>query len=85
MEKETRKLMTRHKVLHLRDDIDRLYESRQEGGIGIASIEDSSDTSKLHKKEQRKTNYCERKQHKQHRDQQNNSNLKTKMGRKAIV
>ena len=33
--------MTRHKALHPRDDIDRLYISRKMGGRGLASIEDS--------------------------------------------
>ena len=33
--------MTRHKALHPRDDIDRLYISRKVGGRGLASIEDS--------------------------------------------
>ena len=33
--------MTMHKALHPRDDIDRLYVSRKEGGRGLASIEDS--------------------------------------------
>ena len=30
-----------HKVLHPRDDVDRLYVSRIEGGRGLASIDDS--------------------------------------------
>ena len=30
-----------HKVLHLRDDVHRLYVLRKEGGSGFASIEDS--------------------------------------------
>ena len=34
-----------HKPLHLRDDIDRLYVSRKEGGRGLTSIEDSVDAS----------------------------------------
>ena len=37
--------MTMDKTLHPRDDVDRLYVSRKEGGRGIASIEDSIDTS----------------------------------------
>ena len=37
--------MTMHKVLHPRDDVDRLYVSRKEGGSGLASIEDSVDAS----------------------------------------
>ena len=43
--KETRKLMTMHKALHPRDDVDRLYVPRKEGGSGLASIEDGVDTS----------------------------------------
>ena len=35
--------MTVHKALHHRDDVDRLYESRKEGGRGVTSIEDSVD------------------------------------------
>ena len=34
-----------HKALHSRDNIDRLYVSRKEGGRGLASIEDSVDAS----------------------------------------
>ena len=34
-----------HKALHARDDIDWLYMPRKEGGRGVASIEDSVDTS----------------------------------------
>ena len=34
-----------HKALHPSDDVDRLYVSRKEGGRGLASIEDSVDTS----------------------------------------
>ena len=37
--------MTIHKVLHLRDDVDRQYVSRKEGGRGFTSIEDSVDAS----------------------------------------
>ena len=37
--------MTMHKTLHPRDDIDRLYVSRKEGGKGFASIEGSVDAS----------------------------------------
>ena len=37
--------MTMHKALHPRDDVDRLYVSRKEGGRGVASIEDSVDAS----------------------------------------
>ena len=37
--------MTMHKALHPRDDVDRLYVSRKEGGRGLASIEDNVDSS----------------------------------------
>ena len=37
--------MTMHKALHPRDDVDRLYVPRKEGGRGLASIEDSVDSS----------------------------------------
>ena len=45
MAQRTRKLMTMHKALHPRDDVDRLYVSRKEGGRGLASIEDGVDAS----------------------------------------
>ena len=35
--------MTMNKTLHPRDDVDRLYASRKEGGRGLASIQDSVD------------------------------------------
>ena len=38
-------IMTLHKALHPRDDVDRLYVSRKEGGRGLTSIEDSADAS----------------------------------------
>ena len=45
MDHRTRKLMTMHKALHPRDVVFRLYVSRQKGGRGLTSIEDSVDTS----------------------------------------
>ena len=45
MNQKTRKLMTMHKALHPRDNVDRLYVSRKEGGRGLTSIEDSVDAS----------------------------------------
>ena len=45
MDQRTRKLMTMRKALHPRDDVDRLYVPRKEGGRGFASIEDTVDTS----------------------------------------
>ena len=43
--KKTMKLMIMHRALHPRDDVDRLYVSRKEGGRGLASTEDSVDVS----------------------------------------
>ena len=45
MDQRTRKLMTMHKALHPRDDVDRLYVSRKEGQRGLVSIEDTVDAS----------------------------------------
>ena len=36
MDQRTRKLMTMHKALHPRDDVDRLYVSKKQGGRGLA-------------------------------------------------
>ena len=44
MDQRTRKLMTMHKTLHPRDDVDSQYVSRKEGRR-LSSIEDSVDTS----------------------------------------
>ena len=45
MDQRTRKLMTMHKALHPRDDVEKLYGSRKEVGRGLASVEDSVDAS----------------------------------------
>ena len=45
MDQSTRKLKTMNKAQHPRDDVDRLYVSRKEGGRGFASIEESFDAS----------------------------------------
>ena len=37
--------MNMHKSLHLRDNVNRLYVSKKEGGRRLASIEDSVDAS----------------------------------------
>ena len=56
-----------HKALLPRDDVDRLYVSRKEGGRGLASIDDSVDASiQLHRKTRRKTDYGHQKQYWQH-------------------
>ena len=41
MDQRSRKLMTVHKALHVRDYIDIIYASRKEGGRGVAKIQDS--------------------------------------------
>ena len=45
IDQRTRTQMTMHMALYPRDDVDRLYVSRKEGGRGLASIEDSVDAS----------------------------------------
>ena len=45
VDQRTRKIITMHKALHPRDDGDRLYVSRKEGGRGLACIEDSVEAS----------------------------------------
>ena len=45
MDLGTRKVMTMHKALYPRDDVEIQYIPRKEGGRGLASIEDSVDTS----------------------------------------
>ena len=43
IDQRIRKLMTMHKLLHPRDDVDRLYVSRKEEGRGLTNIEYSFD------------------------------------------
>ena len=45
IDQRTRKLMTMHKALHPRDNLDRLYVSGKEAGRRIASVEYSVDES----------------------------------------
>ena len=45
MDKKTRKLITMHKVLHSKDDVDKQYVSKKEGGSELASNENSVDAS----------------------------------------
>ncbi|CAB4011202.1 Hypothetical predicted protein [Paramuricea clavata] len=40
MDKKTRKILTIYKCIHPRDDFDRLYWKRVEGGRGLKSVED---------------------------------------------
>ena len=66
MDQRTRKLMTTHKALHPRDDVNILYVSRKERGNGLASIEDSVDASIKHRKIQTGTDYSHQKRYGQH-------------------
>ena len=68
MDQRTRKLMTIHKALHPRDDVDRLYVSRKDRGRGLPCIEDSVDplVQRLHRKARRRTDYRHQKQYWQH-------------------
>ena len=45
MDRHTRKLMTMHKALHPKSDVDRLYISRRDGGRGLVSVEDAIETA----------------------------------------
>ena len=80
--------MTMYMALHPRDDVDRLYVSRKQGGRRLTSIEDSVDAyiqrlEDYTEKKQRKTYYSHQKRYWQHEDQQNDNNLETKMERKT--
>ena len=66
----TRKLRTMHKALHRRD-IDRLHLSMKNGERGLASIEESVDSSIQRLETRRKTDHSHLKQFWQHEDQQN--------------
>ena len=67
-----------HKALNPRDDIDRLYVSRKEGGRGLASIEDTVDASiqrleDFIEKIRTRTNYNHQKWYGQHDKRKNNN------------
>ena len=76
MDQRTKKLMTMHKALHPRDDVDRLYVSRKEGGRGLASIEDTVDASiqDYIEKKRARTNYNHQKWYGQHDRRKNENN-----------
>ena len=42
LDRKTRKLLTMHKALHLKSDVDGLYVSRKEGGRGLVSCESAT-------------------------------------------
>ena len=41
LDRDTRKLLTIHKALHPKSDVDRLYLPRNEGGRGLQSAQDT--------------------------------------------
>ena len=47
IDRRTRKLLTMHKAFHPRDDVDRLYVGRKDGGRGLISIEECVENSVL--------------------------------------
>ena len=47
MDRRTRKLLTMHKAFYLRDDVDRLYVGRKDGGRGLISIEECVENAVL--------------------------------------
>ena len=72
MYQRIRKLITMHNALHPRDNIDRLYVSRKEGGRGLASI--NTPTQRQHRKTQSRTDDNHKKWYWQHNGQQNDNN-----------
>ena len=80
MDQRKRKLMTMHKALHPRDDVDRLYVSWKQGGRGLASIEDTVDALI-----QRLEDYIEKTRYRQHDRRKSDNNWETKMGRKTTL
>ena len=78
--------MTIHKALYPRDDVDRQYVSRKEGGRGLASIEDSVDASI-----QRLENYIEKRGEwlitatRNDTDNMKSKRTTTKIGRKTTL
>ena len=90
IDERTRKLMTMHKTEHPRDDVDRLYVPRKEGGRRLTSIQYSVNTSiqrleDFIKMARRKTDYSDPKAYWQHEEQQNGNKQKTKIGKKTTV
>ena len=87
MDQITRKLMTMHKALHPRDDIDICI---RKGGRKTCQhwsqrwrIE--ATTRVLHRKTRWRTDYSHQKRYWQHEDQQNDNNQETKIGRKTTL
>ena len=66
IDQRTRKLMTIHKALHARDDVDSLYVSRKEGGRGRQRWRIDTTARRLHRKTRRRTDYNHQKRYGQH-------------------
>ena len=79
MDQRTRKLMTMHKALHPRDDVDRLYVSIRERGRRLSTIEVSVDASI-----QRLEGYMEKRRGRLITATRNNTN-DTRTSRKTIT
>ena len=47
IDRRTRKLLTMHKTFHPKDDVDRLYVGRKDGGRGLISIKECVENSVL--------------------------------------
>ena len=47
MDRRTRKLLTMHNGLHPRNNVDRLYIPRKEGGRGLMCVEDTVNLAKV--------------------------------------
>ena len=86
MDQRTRKLMTIHKALHPRDDVDRLFISRKREEEHLPALK----TALTHRyndsrKARRRTDNSHQKRYWHHDRQQNNNNWETKMGRKTTL
>ena len=87
MDQRIKKVMRKHKALHPRHNVDRLYMSRKEGGRGLASIGDSIKASIQRLKDNIRK--CRRlitaiRNNKDHTSM-NKENQKTKMGIKTTA
>ena len=77
LDQRTRKLTTMYLALHPRDDIDRLYVSRKEGGRGLTWRIDTT-TRGRHRKAQTRTDYSHQKRYWLYERRQNDNNYETK-------
>ena len=77
IDQRTRKLMTMYKALYPRDDVDKLYVSRKEGGRGLTSIKTALtpryNDSRTNRKIRTRTDYSHQKQNRQHNGKENDN------------